>query len=175
MAPSAGKRDDESEVREELVEIYDRLRDAMICFFQRYGIPDPEGLANDVFLRVLIKTHKGLKIKRSLEQYCWRVARFVRLEQFRRREFMESSEETPAPEKHVLGLQDVESSVLLNECFAILSDPDCEFVRRYLHEEKRMLARELGTNPAAMAIRFYKLKKRLEEWVRGSNPREKRK
>jgi DNA-directed RNA polymerase specialized sigma24 family protein len=155
--------------RDELLLVHDQLREAMVVFFRRNRVPDPEDLANEVFLRLLQKLRDGLTIERSVGQFCWRVARFVLMEQYRRRRFTELAENTPAPEHSVLGLQDIETGVLLDECMEALSARDFDFVKRYLHENKESLARELKTNPAAMAIRFCKLKKRLEKWVRGEH------
>jgi hypothetical protein len=53
----------------------------------------------------------------------------------------------------------------MKECMNLLSASDLDFVRRYLHEDKQDLARALGTNSRALATRFCKLKKRLEESI----------
>jgi hypothetical protein len=148
---------------EELLLLHDNLRRAMIYFFQRHRLNDPEELAGEVFLRVLGKINKGLKLKHSIDRYCWRVARFVRLEQFRLRKYEELSGDLPVSEKAAFGLLGVETNILMKECMDLLSASDLDFVHRYLHEDKEKLALELGTNPGAMATRFCKLKKRLRE------------
>lgn len=165
-APAPEPHDDPNDPLDELVRVHDGLRQAMIAFFQRNRVPDPEEYANEVFLRVLKKLRAGLKIERSVEQFCWRVARFVAQEQYRRRRFDDFPDDASLSPRSVLGLQDIEIGVLLNECMQALSVRDFDFARRYLHEDKEVLARELGTNRAAMAIRFYKIKRHLEEFVR---------
>jgi hypothetical protein len=148
---------------EELLQVHDHLRRAMVHFFRRHRLNDPEELAGEVFLRVLGKINKGLAFKHSVDRYCWRVARFVRMEQFRLRKYHELSEDLPMPEKATFGLLGLETGVLMNQCMDLLSASDLDFVQRYLHEDKQELALELGTNPGAMATRFCKLKKRLQE------------
>jgi DNA-directed RNA polymerase specialized sigma24 family protein len=148
---------------EELLRVHDHLRRAMVHFFRRHRLDDPEELAAEVFVRVLGKIGKGLAFEHSVDRYCWRVARFVRLEQFRLRKGQELSEDLPMPEKATFGLLSLETSVLMRQCLDLLSASDLDFVRRYLHEDKQELARELGTNPGAMATRFCKIKKRLQE------------
>lgn len=156
---------------EELLQIHDRLRRAMVYFFRRHRLNDPEELANEVFLRVLRKINKTGVLQRPLDYYCWRVARFVLLEQARVRKYEELSDEMSRPEKNAGGLTGAETAVLLRECMDLLSGPDLDFVRRYLHENKQDLAYELQSTPAAMATRFCRLKKRLQESLRISDRR----
>lgn len=152
---------------EELLQFHDRLRRAMVYFFRRHRLNDPEELAGEVFLRVIGKISKG-PLRRPLDRYCWRVARFVCLEQFRVRKFEElCAEIEPEPPGNApLGLLDLEARVLIRESMELLSRPDFEFVQRYLYEDKQALARELDTSTGAMATRFCRLKKRLQELMK---------
>ena len=151
---------------EELVRLHDPLRQAMICFFQRRRLEDPEGLAAEVFVRVLRKLRGGLSLECPIERYCWRVARFVCLEQFRQRKTEELTDTLHVENHPLLGLLPVETATLYRECMDLLSDVEIEFVQKYLHADKQLLAAEMSTNAGAMATRFCKLKKRIEESIR---------
>jgi len=147
---------------EDLVRLHYPLRQAMMYFFQRRRLPDPDELADEVFVRVLQKIQNGLQLHCPIEQYCWRVARFVCFEQFRRKKTEELTENLPLGEHTPFGLLPAEASTLYRECLDLLSAAEIEFIQKYLHEDKQLLALELKTNAGAMATRFCKLKKRLE-------------
>lgn len=145
---------------------YDHLRVSLTGYFRRRCLPDAEDAAADVFQRVIVKISRGLNLPCTVEQYCFRVAKYIAFEYFRRRNTEEVPESLPAPERSDLGLFDAEELLLFRECMDTLTKEEAEFIRKYLHEDKQQLALDEGTTPKALAVYFFRLIQRIKKGIR---------
>lgn len=182
---------DESQL-EQLLRLFDGgLRHTLVNYFRAHRMSDAEDLAHEVFLRMFRKMDRydvdgeDLEI-RDLPAYALAVARYVRHEELRRitksriLHFSDLSpvemgqvnlarddESNPAP-----SLEQEERHRLMEACLQELSPSDRDLLINYYGaRENRKAMRELvtesGSDPGALRVRVYRIRKRLEKMLRG--------
>jgi len=161
-------------------ERYLEIRRRLVAYFDRRNRPTPDALADETLDRVSRTLEESGRIHVTPPaRYCYVVARYVLLEDIRRRQ-----REVPFDESRPVSLQDAranratadESGEQLLECLRHCLDrlkPDdrrliVEYYRasaRQRIERRRELAGELGITMNALAIRTWRLRATLEACV----------
>jgi hypothetical protein len=158
----------------EAVRAYSELRNALVRFFQLRGDSAPDEAADVALDRVAEKLAHDTKID-DLNKYCFTVAKYVFLERLR----LVKKQKLAAEEFYFRndGRRDRSDEDLapFRECFAALSDEDRKILTMYfadlpadrLYEYRRQLAESHEGSINYLRIRIYRLRRRLEDCVRG--------
>jgi DNA-directed RNA polymerase specialized sigma24 family protein len=150
---------------------YERLRRALVKFFDWRGLPHADECADEVLDRLALKL-RDTEV-RNIQQYMHGIARLVALER-RRVPAFSSIDETayvtlaaPAPRDDASPLQDC-----FDRCLAELPEESRRLLLRYYDGERtakisnrRRLASMLGVTENALRSRVQRLRDRLEECV----------
>ena len=165
-------------------EKYEVLRRKLILYFVRHDCPFPEDLADEALHRVArrFEEAEGDGIA-NLPEYCFGVAKNIRLEQRRGPE--RHREEMP-PEGRLVSPFDVERALLerdedrrrlesLMTCLRRLPDKERELIESYYHDEDRAqiaqrekLARHLKLTLGSLRSAAHRIRQKLERCVRRS-------
>jgi DNA-directed RNA polymerase specialized sigma24 family protein len=162
-------------------ERYASIRRRLAKFFEWNRCAEPEGLADEVLDRVAAKP-EGEEI-REVEKYSLAVARFVCLEEKRRRQHEVYSEDLPGgtdvlpcrvnqSEEIVNRIDEEKRLDCLRKCLARLNSSDRELVIRYYSAEeqkqmifRRELAHRAGLTLGALRVRMNRTRAQLEPCV----------
>ena len=153
--------------REQAALKYEKIRHALINFFQGRGCLDPEDLADETINRV---TRKLKEIEKDFTgdrtRYFFGVAKMVYMEHQRRK----LPQVVPAPPNDPNRIE-LEYNCL-ERCIDRLSKEDRDLLLRYYGaerrketEHRRAQAEELGIAPNALRIRAYRIRQALKECV----------
>lgn len=168
--------------REQAGEKYERLRRNLFDYFRRRGVADPDGLADEVFVRV---TKKVREISPGFvgdpAPYFLAVARLVLAEWRRLPPSAALSEDIPALSVVETGVAEEPRLQALEECWKRLDSREQGIVLRYYagagqkrRAGREQLARELGVTGGALRVITHRLRGRLrrciEKLVRAKNP-----
>jgi DNA-directed RNA polymerase specialized sigma24 family protein len=149
---------------------YERLRRALIKFFDWRGAPAPEECADEAIDRLARKLEET--VVDDVRGYAHGIARLVLLERRRQPVFSSIENEPGAPGLHVAPPS--EESDRVHECFELclagLPDDGRSLVLRYYEGERlakisnrRQLAAALGLSDNALRSRVQRLRDRLEQ------------
>ncbi len=162
---------------EEAAHEYERLRRALVKFFDWRGTSAPDECADDVLDRLAHKLDQT--VVHDIRKYVRGIARLVALERRRGPAFdalEENSYTAPAPPA------EDEDAVCLHDCFdrclAELSEENRQLILQYYEGERsakisnrRRLADGLGLTENALRSRVQRLRDRLERCVRSCSTR----
>lgn len=159
--------------RDRAAAAYERLRERIAGLMQWWGASIASELADETLDRVARKLEAGTVIREgSLGAFVRGVARLVFYEASRSR-----LHETPLPNNRDLAVPDpAENSepalVCLDQCLSSLGSDDRNLVLRYYDmgetgkaDARRRLGGEVGVSMAALRIRAFRLRERLERCV----------
>ncbi len=159
--------------RDRAADAYEHLRERIAGLMQWWGAPIAIDLADETLDRVARKLEAGTVIREgSLGAYVRGVARLVFYEALR-----SPIHETPLTSERDLTVVDqAEDSepalVCLDQCLSSLSSDDRNLALRYYDigksgkaDTRRKLAGEVGVSMAALRIRTFRLRERLERCV----------
>lgn len=165
------------ENREQAGEKYEDLRRTLIRFFEWRGAPFPEEQADESLNRISRKLAEGVEIK-SINAYCYEVARLVCLEALKGRDSRRASldeieAETVAATDNTDEAADKELRLIcLEDCLNALPPESRELITEYYRDEKRgridgrkALAERLGIKRDALANRAQRMRDKLEQCV----------
>ena len=148
-------------------EKYWLLRRKLVNYFQWNNGPEPEDMADDTILRGVQRIAGGATIYvDDPNGYFFGIARNVLKEGWKRKK-PESIEDEAALEEvkpvsnPILGLQSVETRVLLAECLAALPVQERNLIVRYFAEGPDALQNELQITANAMRIRVHRVKRKI--------------
>jgi DNA-directed RNA polymerase specialized sigma24 family protein len=152
---------------------YERLRRALVKFFDWRGTAEPEECADDAIDRLARKLDET--VIDDLRSYAWGIARMVLLE--RRRTPAPSSLDGDAAAARLPAAPPPDDSGRLHQCFDLclneIPEEGRSVVLRYYEGERsakisnrRRLATELGLSENALRSRVQRLRDRLEQCVR---------
>jgi len=171
--------------REEAGERYERIRKALLIFFQARACSYPEALADETINRVTRRIEKGGEITAADPQkFFLGVARNVFREQWGDRRWspmdIESLPPSQQPQSNPVGLLHAESEVTRKEsrlncmdtCLESLFPGKRELIVDYYSEDRRTkidaraeLANRLGISGGALRIRMCRMRHKLEQCV----------
>jgi len=160
-------------------ERYLEMRRRLVAYFDRRNRPAPDTLADETFDRVSRTLEESGRINITPPaRYCYVIARFVLLEDIRRRRREVPFEETrPVLVQPRLRPEEPEDSVedsldSLGRCLDKLKPEDRYLIVEYYRDSKRDrinrrrdLARKLGITMNALGIRAWRLRASLERCV----------
>jgi len=151
--------------RERAGEKYEALRHKLITFFRYRDCPNDESLADETIDRVVRK--QGEEDIQELAPYTLAVARRVASEAWKREKALPSR--PPAPQDPPDWERQLE---LLSGCLNLISEKERVWILDYYQHDKsrkiadkRRIAARLGIEPAALRVRAYRIRRRLEECV----------
>jgi DNA-directed RNA polymerase specialized sigma24 family protein len=148
---------------------YERLRRALIKFFDWRGAPAPEECADDTIDRLARKLEDT--VVDDVRGYAHGIAHLVLLERRRQPSFSSIEHELRAPGLHIAPPDDEDDRVheCFERCLARLPDDARSLVVRYYEGERlakisnrRRLAAVLGLSENALRSRVQRLRDRLE-------------
>lgn len=161
---------------------YVEIRERLVAYFERRNCPDPDELADDTFNRIArTLEEQGVIRTTPPAKYCYVVARFVLLEDARRRrrhvhlQQPSAIDATPAVlplagasrERELAAAQEQDLD-RLDGCLQQLRTDQRELIVEYYRESRRPkierrreLARQLGVSANALAIRVYRIREAL--------------
>lgn len=164
-----------SEDEHEAAHLYTRLRDSLVRFFQIKGITDGDAAADETLDRVAEKINLGSEIE-DLKSFAFGVARFVALEVLRRERSRASAADSfYLKDSGTDEFHQTDAVAHLRECFKELYPRERELLVKYfedlaadeLSESRLKLARDEGVSLNALRNRISRLRKRLEDCLRG--------
>lgn len=154
---------------------YTNLRDSLVRFFELKGDSEPEAAADETLDRTAVKVAAETPID-DVKRYSFGVARLVFLERLRSSQKEKNAAEDFYRHKAV-STEESETGGFdfFRECFKALPTADRTFLERYFtdlpHEKtvemRHRLSLETGVSLNQMRVRVSRLRKRLEECVRG--------
>ncbi len=152
---------------------YERLRRALIKFFDWRGAPAPEECADDTIDRLARKLEDT--VVDDVRGYAHGIANLVLLERRRQPSFSSIEQEPRAPGLHIAPPDDEDDRVheCFERCLARLPDDGRSLVLHYYEGEglakianRRQLAAALGVSENALRSRVQRLRDRLEQCLR---------
>lgn len=164
-----------SDDKAEAAGVYKKLHESLVRFFQMKGLSDPAKAADETIDRVAEKIDQEKEVQ-DLTKYTFGVAKFVYLEKLRREKIgLYAADEfylrTGTPKK-VSGTDEFEP---LRECFESLYEHERELLTKYfedlpferLSENRQKMADRENISLNTLRIRVSRLRKRLEDCLRG--------
>jgi len=166
-------------------ERYLEIRRRLVAYFDRRNCPGAEELADETLNRIGRTLDQDIVIAtRPPARYCYVVARFVLLEEFRRaRRYVPIDERRTSDTPRPHGLRIVESSGAavqeqrldcLDTCLQQLKPEQRDLIVEYYRDERRQkierrraLANRLGITMNALGIRACRIRDSLMECVEG--------
>jgi DNA-directed RNA polymerase specialized sigma24 family protein len=145
---------------------YKRLRASLIRVFQAAGLADAENLADEVISRVLASIEGGTEVQ-SVRDYAQGIAKNVRSQEFQR---LKREREIAASAFRIFEGSPVSRELegCLSHCLGDLASEDRELLGEYYArdgragiEQHRALERKLSLTPEALAMRVFRLRKKL--------------
>jgi DNA-directed RNA polymerase specialized sigma24 family protein len=156
----------------EAAEEYERLRRALVKFFDWRGAPVPDECADEVFDRLVHKMEGT--IVQDVRKYAYGIARLVALERRRGPAFSSIDDMTQLPQPYAAPADDERDRLhdCLDRCLAALPEDSRSLLLRYYEGERdvkisnrRGLASRLGVTENALRSRVQRLRDRLEQCV----------
>jgi len=167
-------------------ETYLEIRRRLSAYFDRRNRPAPDDLADETLNRIARTLEEtGVITMRPPARYCYVVARFVLLEDLRRREYTPITLDEPWNIDALAGAdarhQETEDALALrerrleclDECLGKLKRGQRELILEYYRdtrrekiERRRALADQLGITTNALGIRACRIRNSLEACVR---------
>jgi hypothetical protein len=149
---------------EQAVHQYNRIRERLVFYFMHHGFADPENLASEVVFRVNRKCIEGVPIDTGLMNYCYGVARYVRLENW-----------SATPELHIdtsehpnLHGGNLDDRILLEQLLGQLSSQERDLIRGFYLDDNRRLEDMIGASRNALRIRVCRAMEKLRDLVKKS-------
>ena len=159
----------------EAVAALSKLRDSLVRFFQIKGDSDPDEAADKTLDRVAVKLSENVLIE-DLTKYSFGVARFVFLERLRKTNTEKKAfENYRAENAHQKFDEETDDFSPFRECFESLPDADKSILKAYfidlpyaeLIENRQQLTVNLGMAMNNLRLKIFRLRRRLEDCVRG--------
>jgi hypothetical protein len=149
---------------EQAVHQYNKIRERLVFYFMHHGFADPENLASEVVFRVNRKCIEGVPIDTGLMNYCYGVARYVRLENWSAAlELHLETSELPN-----LGRGNLDDRILLEQLLSQLSSQERELIRGFYLDDNQNLEDRIGASRNALRIRVCRAMEKLRELVNKS-------
>jgi len=149
----------------ETEEAYRHLRRTLIQFFSWRGAADPNELADETIFRIMVNVNAGEEI-RDLAAYAYTVARNVLSENLRHERLANTA--PFAPEISSTGPDAQLALHCLERCLGDLTASERKLLRAYYHGEtgvkitnRRKIAEKLKIDPGALALRVFRVRKKL--------------
>ncbi len=146
---------------------YQTLRSKLVFFFRHNRCPDPENMADEVFVRTLRRIDEGVKPESGIAAYCYGVANLLILEE--RRGVHPQSLPEDLPQKHHPAPADLnhpERSVFLDELLGGLSEDEKRLFARYYLDDRAELAKSERMTPNSLRIRVFRIRQKMQEQKR---------
>jgi DNA-directed RNA polymerase specialized sigma24 family protein len=160
--------------REQAGEKYEQLRQNLLDYFRRRGVPDPHSLADEVFVRV---TKKAPEVAKGFvgdpAAYFLAVARLVLIEWWRQPARVRLPQDIPVPPTIETGTPKELLLQALDQCWARLEPHEQQIVLRYYATTEQKprayrarLAQELGITNGALRVLTHRLRGRLKRCIK---------
>jgi hypothetical protein len=146
---------------EQAVQQYNNIRERLVFYFKHYGFADPENLASEVVFRVNRKCLEGIPIDTGIMNFCYGVARYVRLETWGAAaevQFDGSDQADPAA-----GSPD--DRILLDQLLGQLKPHENELIRGFYLDDNWDLENVIGGSRNALRIRVCRAMDKLREFA----------
>ena len=154
---------------------FTKLSDSLVRFFQIKGDSSPEEAADETLDRVAVKLGEAVLIE-NLTKYSFGVARLVFLENLRKAQKSKNAlENYRAENERQKADGETDDFSPLRECFESLADDEKKILRAYfadlshaeLDEKRQKLTASLGVSLNNLRLKIFRLRRRLEDCVRG--------
>ena len=149
----------------EAVRQYNRIRERLVFYFTRYGFADPENLASEVVFRVNKKCREGAPVESGLMNFCYGVARFVRLENLGKLGELQTDDFDYADP--VSGSPD--NRILLGQLLGRLADGERELIRGFYLDDNTNMEKVTGGSRNALRIKVCRVMDKLRDLARKSD------
>jgi DNA-directed RNA polymerase specialized sigma24 family protein len=142
---------------------FNRIRERLVFYFTHHGFSDPENLAGEVILRVHKRCREGVPMESGIMNYCYGVARFVKIEKWK----LPVEHQPAADTEHMDSAPpNVERRILLEQLLRHLTSPERDVIIRFYLDDNQDMEDTLGVTRNALRIKAHRIMEKLRKLAR---------